>query len=81
VHFKIWHLIASNLIFLENQLTTVFKEYDYIWGLATIWGPAKIGGIATIWKGGLCPPTPAWNNHCRTPGFYATAKAKAKIKA
>jgi len=25
-------------------------------------GPAKFGGLATIWGGG-CAPTPAWNRH------------------
>jgi len=27
-------------------------------GLAASWGPAKFGGIATIWRG-LCPPRPS----------------------
>jgi len=63
VHFvlKIFHLVALNvIIFLRLKLSQYVKSTAKFVCLATIWGPVKFGGLATIWRG-LCFTAPGYS--------------------
>jgi len=62
VHFslKIWHLVASNLLFFlkpVNHSVSKVRLNFFLGGLATIWGPATLGGYPRL--GGPVPPGPS----------------------